>query len=158
MSHLKFMVDINVGNLAKWLRIMGFDALLSNYKDDNQMIITALSEDRILLTRDTQLMKRRIITSGYLKAILIHSDDPEQQMKQLISRIKFANNIKPFSICLECNQPLGGKDKEQIRDKVPHYVLETQSQFKQCPSCYRIYWRGTHWERMKNKLEDLIND
>jgi len=91
------MVDINVGNLAKWLRIMGFDALLSNYKDDNQMIITALSEDRILLTRDTQLMKRRIITSGYLKAILIHSDDPEQQMKQLISRIKFANNIKPFT-------------------------------------------------------------
>lgn len=158
MRHLKFMVDINVGNLAKWLRIMGFDALLFNYKDDNQMIITALSEDRILLTRDTQLMKRRIITNKYLEAILIHSDDPEQQLKQLISSIKLANNIKPFSICLECNQPLEEKGKEQIRDEVPPYILETQSKFKQCPSCYRVYWRGTHWERMKNKLEGLIND
>ncbi len=158
MNHLKFMIDINVGNLAKWLRIMGFDALLFDHKDDNQMIITALSEDRILLTRDTQLMKRRIITSGYLKTILLQSDDPEQQLKQLVSCTKLVNNMKPFSICLECNQPLEDKDKEQIRDNVPPYVLETQSQFKQCPSCYRIYWRGTHWKRMKNKLEGLIND
>lgn len=158
VGHLKFIVDINVGNLAKWLRIMGFDTVLFSHIDDNQMIITALSENRVILTRDTQLMKRRIITSGRLKAILIQSDNPEQQLKQVISHTKLANSIKPFSVCLECNQPLEGKEKEQVREKVPPYVLQTQSQFKQCPACFRIYWRGTHWERMNSKLEQLAQD
>jgi uncharacterized protein with PIN domain len=148
----KFIVDNNVGKLAKWLRMMGYDTLFFNGSNDSRMIAIALAEGRVVLTKDTQIMKRGVITKGRLKAILPQSDEPELQMHQIIDSLNLDCQFKPFSICLECNQPLEEKSKEQVKCLVPSYVFQTQNQYMQCPRCHRIYWRGTHWHRMKEKL------
>ena len=149
----KFVADQNVGRLAKLLRIMGFNTLFFAGEDDANIIALALAESRIILTRDTQIMKRRLVTSGRLKAILIESDEPEQQVHQLINTLNLDRQSKPFTLCLECNQPLLEKSKNEVTERVPPYVFKTQSQFMECPNCQRIYWRGTHWQAMTERLK-----
>ncbi len=127
-----------------------------NGADDSRMIATALAEGRVILTRDTQIMKRGVVTSGRLKAILIKSDEPEQQMHQVINTLNLDCQFRPFALCLECNQPLLERSKQEIKDRVPPYVFQTQSQYMECPTCHRIYWRGTHWQAMTKKLERFI--
>jgi len=153
ISSLKFIVDNNVGKLAKWLRMMGYDTLFFKGSDDSRMVSTALDEGRVILTRDTQIMKRRVVTSGRLKAILIKSDKPELQMQQVINDLNLDCQFRPFAICLECNQPLLERSKQQVEGQVPPYVFQTQNQYVECPVCNRIYWRGTHWQRMTSKLK-----
>lgn len=155
-NELKFIVDTNVGKLAKWLRMMGYDTLFFVGSDDSHMVAVALNEGRVVLTRDTQIMRRGVVTSGRLKAILIQSDKPEQQIGQVVETLNLDCQYRPFAICLECNQPLVARSKQQVQDLVPPYVLQTQSQYVECPACHRIYWRGTHWRAMKKKLEAFI--
>jgi uncharacterized protein with PIN domain len=151
----KFIVDNNVGKLAKWLRIMGYDALLFSGEDDGKMIKIALAQNRVILTKDSQIMKRRLITSGRLKAALIEDDDVKVQLKQVVKALRLDYHFKPFSLCLECNQKLREKNKEEVRELVPPYVYKTQSLYMECPSCHRLYWRGTHWQAMTRELENM---
>ena len=155
---VKFIVDNNVGKLAKWLRIMGYDTLLFSEKDDGEMIKTALSQKRIVLTKDTQIMNRRLVTSGTLKAILIKDDEPKAQLRQVANALGLDYQFKPFSRCLECNQRLVTKSKDKVRDAVPPYVFKTQHQYLECPSCHRIYWRGTHWQAMSRELDEFMTE
>ncbi len=134
--------------------MIGYDALFFTGSDDSSLVATALKEDRIILTRDTQIMKRGVVTSGRLKALLIKDDDLEQQMRQVIETLNLSD-FTPFAICLECNQPLVERSREQVQDLVPPYVFQTQSQYRECPACHRIYWRGTHWRAMTEKLARL---
>ena len=157
ISELKFIVDNNVGKLAKWLRIMGYDTLFFSSRNDAHLITTALAEGRVILTRDTQIMKRRVVTSGKLRAILIQSDKPELQIHQVIDSLNLDCQFRPFTICLECNQYLVTRNKQEVENLVPPYVFRTQNQYMQCPTCHRIYWRGTHWQAMTQKLEDFVN-
>ena len=150
---IKFIVDNNVGILAKWLRIMGYDALLFTEEDDGKMVKLALAQDRVILTKDTQIMRRRLVTSGRLKAILIEDDDSRKQLQQIVEALNLDYQFRPFSVCLECNQNLMEIDKAEVRDLVPPHVFETQSLYMECPSCHRIYWRGTHWQAMSEELE-----
>ena len=153
IDNLKFIVDNNVGKLAKWLRMMGYDTLFFSGRNDSHMIAMARDEDRVILTKDTQIMRRRVVTNGQIKAILIQSDDPELQMHQVMDTLNLAPQFRPFTICLECNQPLQKRDKNQVKDLVPPYVFQTQSQYMECSACHRIYWRGTHWQAMTEKLK-----
>jgi uncharacterized protein with PIN domain len=156
ISELKFIVDHNVGKLAKWLRMIGYDTTLFRSSDDSRMVANALMEGRVILTRDTQIMKRRVVTSGKLKTILIQSDKSELQIRQVIDNLRLDCQFRPFTICLECNQPLVAKNREDVVDLVPQYVFQTQHHYLQCPTCDRIYWRGTHWQSMTQKLERLV--
>lgn len=155
VNELKFTVDNNVGKLAKWLRLMGYDTSFFNGKNDSEMVARALAEGRIILTRDTHIMERRVVITGRLKAVLIQSDRPEQQMRQVIEALHLDIQFRPFVICLECNQPLEERSKEQVKDRVPPYVSRTQDQYRECPLCHRIYWRGTHWQAMTRKLAEF---
>ncbi len=155
ISNLKFIVDNNAGRLAKWLRMMGYDTLFFDGSDDSQMVATALAEGRVILTRDTQIMRRRVVTNGRLKVILIMSDEPEQQMRQVVETLNLDYQFRLFTICLECNQPLVERSKQQVRDLVPFYVFQTQSYYMECPACHRIYWKGTHWQAMTKKLGEF---
>jgi uncharacterized protein len=150
---IKFIVDNNVGKLAKWLRIMGYDALLFTEGDDGKMVKVALAQNRVILTKDTQIMRRRLVNSGRIKAVLIEDDDPKAQLQQIVEDLNLDYQLRPFSICLECNQNLVVRDKEEVRDLVPPHVFEAQSLYMECPSCHRIYWRGTHWQAMSQELE-----
>jgi uncharacterized protein with PIN domain len=144
-----------VGKLARWLRMMGFDSLFFSGDDDSLMVRQALAENRVLLTRDTGIMQRRVVADGRLKAILFKTEEPEQQMRQLMSALDFKNQTRPFTICLECNQPLVDRTPADVKDRVPPYVYKTQTQYMECPACRRVYWRGTHWLAMLHKLEKL---
>ena len=144
-----------MGKLAKWLRLMGYDTVFFNDSDDACMVRKALREDRVILTRDTQIMQRGVVTSGRVRAILVNSDEPEQQMQQVIDALSLDCRFKPFSVCLECNQPLEERSREEVKDRVPPYVFKTQHQYMECPACHRIYWRGTHWQSMARRLEKL---
>ena len=152
MENPKFIVDINVGKLAKWLRMMGYDTLLFDGDDDWRMIIIALEEGRVVITKDTQIVKRGVITSGRLKAILITSDKSEQQIQQVVESLNLDYQYRPFTLCLECNQPLVERSKEEVEDRVPPYIFQTQNEYVECPACHRIYWKGTHWQAMTKKL------
>jgi uncharacterized protein with PIN domain len=151
----KFIVDSNVGKLAKWLRMLGYDAAFIEGEDDAYIVDRALKENRVILTRDTQIMKRGAIASGRLKAILIDSDKVEEQVVQVIEALHLDIQSRPFTVCLECNIPLEERSREEIKDRVPPYVFKTQPQYMECPVCHRIYWRGTHWQAMLRKLERL---
>ena len=153
----RFIVDHNVGKMTRWLRMMGYDTLFFNGEDDSEMIATALAEDRVILTRDTRIMERRLVTTGRLKAILIAYETPELQIKQVIETLNLDIHFRPFSICLECNQPLAERSREQVRERVPPYVYQTQEQYMECPACHSIYWRGTHWQAMTRKLERFMS-
>ncbi len=149
---MKFIVDANAGKLVRLLRLMGYDTVFFDRPDDSQMIAQALAEERVILTRDTHIMERRVVASGRLKAVLIRSDEPEEQIRQVIRELALDCDFQPFTICLECNRALVPRQKDEVRELVPPYVFKTQSQFRQCPNCRRIYWQGTHWQRMSERL------
>ncbi|MFC1940348.1 Mut7-C RNAse domain-containing protein [Chloroflexota bacterium] len=152
-SDIKFIVDSNVGKLAKWLRMMGYDARFFDGEDDWQMVRIAMDEDRVILTRDTQIMRRGVVTTGRVRAVFIQSDRPELQMRQVMKNLNLDCKPRPFTVCLECNQPLVEKSKGEVKERVPPYVFKTRNQYMECPACHRIYWRGTHWQSMSRKLK-----
>ena len=152
---IKFIADNNVGKLARWLRLIGYDTLLFKQKDDGQMIKIALSENRVILTKDAQFMNRRLVTNGTLKTIHIKKDNPKLQVQELVETLNLNYHFKPFSLCLECNRALIARDKQEVQNLIPIHVLETQTQYTECPACHRIYWPGTHWQAMVKKLQDL---
>jgi uncharacterized protein with PIN domain len=156
ISAPKFIVDCNVGKLAKWLRLMGYDTQFFDGRDDFHLVAIAQVEGRVILTRDTRIVKRRVITSGRLKAVLVQSDEPERQIHQVIEALGLDCRFKPFTICLECNQVLVERGKGEVKGLVPPYVFQTQSQFMECPTCHRIYWRGTHWGAMTDRLKKFM--
>lgn len=151
----RFIVDTNVGKLARWLRMLGYDTLFINNIDDEELIAIGLKEKRALLTKDTQIMQRRVVTSDRLKAILIQSDDVKAQLLQVVRAMKLDQERK-FTLCLECNEPLVPKRKDEVQELVPPYVFKTQSNYYQCPSCQRVYWRATHWQRMNRELVAIM--
>lgn len=158
MREHRFIVDHNAGKLVKWLRMMGYDSLFFNGSDDSEMVKQALAEGRIILTRDTAIMKRRVVTNGQLNAVLIESEEPDQQIRQVIGRLELDCQFRPFTLCLECNRVLEERDHDEVRGRVPPYVYKTQQQYMECPACHRIYWRGTHWETMMRMLKKLTHN
>ncbi len=158
ISSPKFIVDRNVGKLARWLRMMGYNTLLFGDGDDSRMVAAARAEGRVILTKDTEVVKRRLITSGQIKAILIASDEPEQQIHQVIDSLNLDSRFRPFTLCLECNHPLEERSKQQVKNLVPPYVFRTQDKYMECPACHRIFWQGTHWQAMTQKLNSFRKD
>jgi len=145
MGAPRFIADQNVGKLARWLRMLGFDAVFFKGQDDSEMVRLALDKSKGILTRDTHIMERKLVTSGRLKALLIVSDQPEEQICQVIKSLGLKNSFRPFTLCIEDNHALEKRSEEDVKDRVPPYVFNTQQEFVECPHCHRVYWRGTHW-------------
>jgi hypothetical protein len=152
---ITFIVDSNAGKLARWLRMMGYDTLFFNDIEDGHLVDMAMKEGRVVVTRDTQIAKRRAAANGSLKVILSRYDDPKQQLLQVMKELHLDCRQMQFTRCLECNRRLVPRSKEEVKDLVPPYVFRTQTQYMQCPSCSRIFWQGTHWQRMKRALEEI---
>ncbi len=147
-----FILDVHLGKLAIYMRMLGLDAKYVNDISDDEITITALRENRTILTRDRGLLKRRIVHHGYY----IRSKFPLEQLKEIIRRFSLEGSISPFSRCLRCNILLEDiPEKQIVRGRVPDKVFLTYDRFKECPSCHRIYWRGSHWENMKNIFDSL---
>lgn len=152
MDNQRFVVDCMLGKLAKWLRILGFDAAYYPDISDEELIDRSIAEKRTLLTRDRKLEHRKEIESS----LLIESDNPIEQLKQVVEH--FARDglkVNLFSRCLECNVPICNISKKEVKDKVPPYVYKTQKYFAYCPQCKRIFWRGTHISNIIKKISNL---
>ena len=147
----RFVVDVNVGRIAKWLRVIGHDALYIPDADDGELVRRAGEQDRIILTRDRYIAERRVVASGRVKVILLQSHDFREQMREVTEALDLGFH-DGFSICIECNAPLQETDKESVRDRVPEFVFSTQVSFQVCPDCGKLYWRGTHWRNMQEEL------
>jgi len=144
-------VDLNVGRLAKWLRVLGYDALFPADAEDNELLRIALREGRIIVTRDAGLAVRHLATSGRLKVLLIRDDNPKDQLRQVVGSLDL-DATRPFSRCICCNEPLDSLSRESVRERVPDYVYKTQQEYSGCAPCSRIFWRGTHWANMQRDL------
>lgn len=155
MHRPSFIVDVNVGKLAVWLRALGYDTVFVNPIDDGELVEIALKENRIVLTRDSGIMRRRVVTSGHLTALHIHGIDWRQQLSQVIHAFKLRGHA-PFTRCVKCNSPLESCPRQQAAVSVPKLVLSTQEEFFSCPTCRRIYWQGSHWERMQSVMKGIL--
>lgn len=138
-----------LGRLAIWLRLLGYDTRYEAAASDAHLARIARAENRVLLTRDVELTRRRAI-----RALLIASEQVEEQVRQVFGAFNLTAR-QAFSRCAECNHPLQDVSKEAVRDLVPPYVFHTQERFRRCPQCARIYWRGTHWARILEQMQDL---
>ena len=146
---VKFLVDAMLGRLAKWLRLMGYDTLYEAAADDHDLVRLARAEGRILLTRDRELAKRRGLTS-----LLIESDRFDEQLAQLL-RDPQLNGQASAPRCARCNTLLEALDRKEAKGRVPSYVFSRYEKFTLCPQCDRVYWQGTHWQRMRQRIEDI---
>jgi uncharacterized protein len=143
----RFVVDAMLGRLARWLRVLGYDTLYFSNADDAALVRRALAEDRILLTRDVELARRRGV-----RMILISDDRVENQLREIVKILQLSAD-GAFSRCVNCNAPLIEFERAQARDLVPPYVFATQTRFRRCGGCGKVYWRGTHWAHMLATLE-----
>jgi uncharacterized protein len=150
----RFLADCNVGRLARWLRVLGYDAAYEPLLPDARVVARALAEDRVLLTRDADMMRRRVIAGGMVKAILLRHDNVQAQVRQVLDELDL-NPQLALSRCLDCNAELQPREKIAVQDRVPPYVRTTQQRFSECPDCGRVFWPGTHWQRMKERIAAL---
>ena len=153
----RFIVDQNVGRLAKWLRVMGYDTLFPRDGDDNSLVRIALREDRILVTRDAGFGKRRAARQGQLRLIQVVEDELDSQLRQVVKDLNL-NLEGGFSRCVCCNQLLRPVEKADVTDRLPPYVFQNHCKFMECLQCRRLYWRGTHWTNMASQLDQVYQE
>lgn len=143
-----------LGSLAKWLRILGYDVAYDNQINDEQILWRCLTEARTTLTRDTRLIQRRQLQS-YL---LIQSDHLLDQIGEVLDFLGDEIDLtRLLTRCLECNAILESVPKKIVHNQVPSYVYRTQSRFKRCPSCRKVYWGGTHRDHIHRRLGELLS-
>lgn len=151
---MKFILSKELGKLATWLRILGFDSVY--YKQDriSSLIILALKEDRVILTRNHYLPKHTGI-----RIIVVDSERVNAQLKEVLKALNIkANKDIMFSRCVICNILLSSIEKTKIESKVPEYVFATQEKFLTCEVCNRIYWKGTHWGNVEEIIEGISRE
>ncbi len=137
-----------LGTLAKWLRFMGYDTEYPGPLGDNELLALAKREGRVLLTRDKELAARSP------QAIRVRSDDLEEQIREVASRLGL-KVIDPLSRCSLCNAVLATASPEEVGDLVPEGVRARHSTFWRCPTCGKVYWQGSHWDRMVERLNQF---
>ncbi len=149
----RFVADVMVGRLAKWLRIAGFDVLYSNQFTDDELVALSQQQDRILLSRDTRLLVRKVVK----RFIFLESEGIQGQLAEVF-RVTGATSLPGIlTRCLSCNDILNDVPREEAHERVPPFVFETQRQFKSCPKCMKIYWAGTHRQSVIRTLEKLLH-
>jgi uncharacterized protein with PIN domain len=151
LRDVKFILDVHLGKLAKYLRLLGFDSLYETTFSDEEIISRSVEGKRIILTRDKILLRNRRVTHGYW----IRSDDPGSQVKEVINRLDLRKKIETFTRCLECNSLIELVSRESIEDRLPPKTRQYYNEFFICPGCGRIYWKGSHYERMKEFAESI---
>lgn len=151
-EELRFMVDVMLGRLARWLRVLGYDAAYQEGIEDADLVRLSLDEGRILLTRDRALPTEWWI-DNYL---LIDSTRPVEQLSQVVRRYGLPWRDRLFTRCTVCNEPLDTLDRHQALGRVPEKILEHASRFASCPVCNRVYWQGSHVDRMRRRLDEAL--
>ncbi len=141
----RFVLDCHLGRLAGYLRMLGFDSLFRGDYHDDTLLRISVEQRRILLTRDLELLKRKQLQRGYY----VRATKPRQQAAEVIRRLQLESSIRPFTRCIACNGTLAKVRKEEIRSLLPENTDRYFDEFIQCRDCLRVYWKGSHYERMQ---------
>jgi uncharacterized protein len=149
----RFLLDNHLGRLAAHLRMLGFDCLYKNDFEDSDMVNLLLVDPRILLTRDRRLLMRKAIQLGYC----VRSLEPDKQLLEVMNRFDLTRWAKPFQRCMHCNTLLEAIEKSAVLDRLEPKTKLYFEKFSICPNCSKIYWKGSHWERMQAAVTGLLS-
>ena len=149
LRKIRFVVDVNLGKLAKKLRLLGFDTFYRNNLNDDEIVKISVDEKRIILTRDLGILKYSNVTHGYW----IRSDDPKIQLNEVIERLQLRNLFKPFTRCSQCNGQLKRVSKALLKGRIPDDTLRYYKTFWECNGCKQIYWEGSHFDKIIDWIE-----
>ncbi len=147
----KFVLDVHLGKLAGYLRMLGFDSLYANRASDPELVAISAQQERILLTRDRGVLKHSAVTRGYW----MRETDSRRQTEEVVGRFDLARCMRPFTRCMVCNGLLNPVSKAEVERQAPKRILESRHEFQQCPGCGRVYWEGSHYQRMRRWIEQL---
>ncbi|MFN8481485.1 MAG: Mut7-C RNAse domain-containing protein [Anaerolineae bacterium] len=154
LADRRFVLDIHLGKLAVYLRMLGFDTLYRNDYADDELARIAGGESRILLTRDRGLLKYSAVVYGYY----VRETAPTRQLQEVVRRYDLRRHATPFHRCLQCNTPLQPVAKVEIMHRL---LLKTKlyyDDFRICPGCSQVYWQGSHYERMRRNVTRLLDE
>ena len=149
----RFVCDVHLGKLARDLRTLGFDTAYGNDLEDEEIVRLALAEHRTILTRDLGILQREAVTHGYW----LRSTDPDEQVREVVDALELGRGVAPFTRCRECNGPLLEVAKDEVAARLPPRIRAEYEDFARCPGCGRVYWKGSHYDRMRERLGDLLD-
>lgn len=149
----KFVLDVHLGKLAAYLRMLGFDAFYRSCLADPELARIASEQHRILLTRDRGLLKHSSVTHGYW----LRETDSRRQAAEIVLRFDLARRIRPFTRCMACNGRLRPAAKNEVLHQIPPRTAELYDDFQRCYECGRVYWKGSHHARMLRWIEELAS-
>lgn len=150
----RFIIDNHLGKLAKSLRMLGFDCLYRNDYQDEELARLAAQEGRTLLTRDRRLLMRKMITSGYC----VRDLDPRRQVQEVMRRFNLCAAIQPFRRCINCNGLLQPVSKGAVLNRLEPLTKQYFDEFRICPECSQVYWKGSHFERMQQLIRQVLGE
>ena len=147
----RFIADVHLGKLARLLRLTGIDTLYSNSANDPEIVENAVRDNRAVLTRDVGLLKHGKLSYGHW----LRSTDPDDQLTEVIRYFNLSGKLSPFSRCMDCNGHLRSVEKADVESELPPRVKENFKQFKQCDNCGKVYWKGSHYDKLVNKVREM---
>ncbi|MFP3896611.1 MAG: Mut7-C RNAse domain-containing protein [Anaerolineales bacterium] len=154
LRETRFVLDTHLGKLATYLRLLGFDTLYRNDYEDPELARISAEQERILLTKDHHLLKRNRVQHGYY----VRAVDAREQLLEVLSRFHLFRSAAPFTRCLRCNGLLRPVSKEAVRHRLPPGTRRYYDEFRQCETCDRVYWKGSHYRRMQQFVEKVLED
>jgi uncharacterized protein len=152
LREVRFVLDTHLGKLAAYLRMLGLDTAYDRDYTDENLARLSLDEKRILLTRDRGLLKRNMVVRGYF----LRATNPRAQLIEVLQRFDLFRSISPFERCMHCNALLHSVAKQAIADRLLPETRQYYEEFRACPKCDRIYWKGSHYQRMQRLIESVL--
>ena len=147
----KFLLDNHLGKLARYLRLLGFDAAYQNHYDDHELARMAAEQERIMLTRDRGLLKRNQVSHGFI----LRSDDPLEQAVSVVRRYQLLEKLDPFTRCANCNGLLEPVSKGEVLPELEPLTKKYYHRFQRCRGCGQVYWEGTHFRRLNRFVKEI---
>ncbi len=154
LTHIRFAADVHLGKLKNYLRLLGLDTVYRNHLTDDMLAVLAQQEQRIVLTRDRSLLKRKAIELGYY----IRETQPVLQAIEVLKRFDLRQALRPYSLCLRCNARLTRVDKKHVESDVPAASLKAFHEFWRCQGCQQVYWEGSHFKHLEEKLCTILTE
>ena len=152
LRNTRFSADSHLGRLARYLRMLGFDAVFERGGENARLIERALAEKRIILTRSPELLKNGRVTHGYW----LRRQQPRQQLAEVLQALDLCGQAQPFTRCMDCNGPIGQVEKSALEGRLDANIIKRFDEFRRCRDCGKIYWKGSHYEHMLRLVGTLL--
>lgn len=154
LRQTRFVLDTHLGKLTRRLRLLGFDSLYGNRWEDGYLAELSSQGPRILLTRDIGLLKRSQVSHG----LFVRNTEVNRQIAEIVSRLQLNKRFRPFTRCMRCNGDLVSVHARDVAAHVPARVSSTYRRFCRCSDCGRIYWQGSHYQQLKEQIENIVHN